>query len=109
MNKSIRRSINRRRSKQHRTKHLHRRSKHSNRRKAIRSRKHTSNDARYHGLIGDLCPMGSSVLNNGFDSDYKPRYQRICFKNCNMDENESETAYYRQCTKIRRPDTVSRN
>ena len=53
--------------------------------------------------------MGSSVLNNGFDSDYKPRYQRICFKNCNMDENESETAYYRQCTKIRRPDTVSRN
>jgi hypothetical protein len=42
MNKSIRRSMNRR-SKQHRTKHLHRRSKHSNRRKAIRSRKHTSN------------------------------------------------------------------
>jgi hypothetical protein len=73
-------------------KRSNRSAKRSNR-SAKRSNRSAKRSAKYTGLLGDLCPIGSSV--NEAENDKKPNSERWdlqCYKNCGTFESTKD--YY---------------
>lgn len=82
------------RSKRSKMKKRSKRSKIQKRSRRSKIQKRSNKDARYHGLVGDMCPIDSSVLDNNSSQN---RWERDCYENCPFESSEGDSRNGRTC------------